>query len=131
MGFDDPDTGKTLPDHLGQIGEGTLNFLVSSVHFSAEEPRADNQQRHGNQYQQCQFQIDVGHETDGCGPQDERIIEGHQTHSHCHAYLLDVVGGVGHQIAGLRPVEIGRRQGLNVRQKLVAQTFLHPPRSSE
>ncbi len=45
--------------------------------------------------------------------------------------MQDVVGGMGHQVAGLGPVKIGRRQGLDMEKESVPYPLLYPPRGPD
>jgi hypothetical protein len=108
-----------------------LNRLVTAVHPAAEEARADGDQGHRNQNPAGQGRVDVGHEPNGGGAHDHGVVQGHQPHAGGHADLLNVVGGVGHQISGPRAVEIFGGKRLKVAEETVAKAFLHAPGSPQ
>ena len=47
-----------------------------------------------------QLDIDVGHKADGCSTQNNGIGKGHHAHAGGHSYVLNIIGGMGHEIAG-------------------------------
>ena len=126
VGLDDTDAGKALPHAFGKVGKGPLHRPIAQVHLFAEKTRTQNNKGHGNQHKGGEPKIDPGHETDGRSPQNDRIVDGHQPHPGGHPDLLNVIGGMRHQVTGSGFIEKGGRQGLGVVEESVAQPFFNP-----
>ena len=124
VGFDQADDDEALADDFRQMGERGLHRLVAAVHLAAENPRAHADQGHGDEDDGGEEGVDIGHESDGGGAHDQGVVQSHQSHAGRHADLLDVVGGVRHEVAGAGAVEVGGREGLKMAEKAVAQTLL-------
>ena len=77
-------------------------------------PGKKSYERHGQKGNQSQAGVDIEHEANCSGPQDEGIGEGHQPHASGQLYRLNVVGGVSHKVTGVCPVEVGKRESLQV-----------------
>ena len=70
------------------------------MHLFTEKTGSENDHRHGDKNKKRQLDIDIGHKADGCRTQNNSIGQGHHAHACGHSYVLNIVGGVGHQIAG-------------------------------
>ena len=94
------------------------------MHLPAEKSSSQDDERHRYQDKKRQTNINIGHEADGGGAQENGIVQRDHAHPGCHAYLLDVIGCPCHEITGLGFVEIGGREGFYMGKKLVAKAFL-------
>ena len=101
------------------------------MHLSGEKTGAENDQRHGNQNEQCQCCIDVRHESDRRDSQHDRIGQSHHTHAACHPDVLDVIGGMCHEFARFHCVEVGSREGLYMSEKLISKSLFHSSRRTD
>ena len=124
VGLDQADAGDTLTDRLRQIRERGLHRPVAAVHPAAEKARGDGDERHRDEDKAGQGGVDVDHEADGGRTHDHGVVQGHQAHAGGHADLLDVVRGVGHEVARAGAVEIGGGKGLQMVKQAVAQALL-------
>ncbi len=94
--------------------ERGLHLLKALIENFTDGPGKKSYEGHGQKGNQRQAGIDIEHETNRSGAQDESIGKGHQPHASGQLYCLNVVGGVSHKITGISPVEVGKRESLQV-----------------
>ncbi len=108
-----------------------MNFLEAFVENLTDSPGKKSNERHGQKGNQGQGAVYVEHEADCSSSQDNGVGEGHQTHTGGQLYSLDVVGGMSHEVAGTRPVEIGKRESLQVGKETITQSLLDVSRMAK
>ena len=69
--------------------------------------------------------MDICHESNGGGAHYDGIGQRHHAHPDTHADMLNVIGGMSHEIARFDMIKIRRGQGLQVKKKLISQSFFN------
>lgn len=130
--LDHPDTEKPLPDLFGEGGKSLLGRSVKEMYLFAQNFCGHHQKGHGDQGQGGERRVGPDHDGDTGSPQKNGIHHDHQSESEGHPYMVDIRGGVGHDIPGSGPVVISHIQGKYVGVKFVTDTpFQVPGRSHE
>lgn len=127
VGLDDPDAREPFPDDFRQIREGGLDGLVQVMHPPCEKPGCKYDNDHGHEDVQGEPDVDVGHETDGGGAENDGVDESHKAHPRGHSDTSDVVRGVSHEVSRSDPAEPAVGQGLKMSEEAVPKPFLHGP----
>ena len=131
-GLDDPDAGNRLLRLVRQGGEGLLPGQETLVHVLAEPDIPENDDDQRNQRHNRQPETDEADHADQHQHQHDGGVKGSDDrHAHQLADGAQVVGKVGHQVAGFMLVVPGHGKLFQVGEEAVSHIPLDHPGGSE
>ena len=130
VGLDDADAGDVLLHAVRHRRKRLLHAAEALPRDGAEpEDQREQERESGSRARQRQAQVHArAHLEDGERAREQARAGQRKARAERHADGVDVVDGVGHEVARLLVVEEVRAQGLQVRKERVAQPHLHPAR---
>jgi hypothetical protein len=127
IGADDADTREVFLGHGAHLRELRLDPLESPVDGRAEQLHRHRDDRQRGHRHHRQPGVDRGHQQDRHDKRERRLRGIHDRRPRHHAHGIEVVGRARHQVASAVGLVEGRRQGLQVCEKRLAQVVLHVP----
>ena len=125
-GFDDPDAADGLLDLVRQVGKGPLFGEEFPVHDLAVEIIPIHNQQQGDHRHQGQAHVHIKNHLPQHHDQHHRGVKGRDDGgAHQHPHGLQVVGEMGHEVAGLVLVEIAQGQCLQMGEHLPLHVLLN------
>ncbi|MNM92084.1 hypothetical protein D3C81_1044050 [compost metagenome] len=127
IGLEHPHPGEGLLGLVVEPGEGPLRRLELLVDLGTKAVHEEGHHRQRQQGEQGQLPgVLAAHDGEHQDPDDEGVHQGQYPLSGRHLHRLDVVGGMGHQIAGaVALIEIRAHAG-EVGKEAVAQHIGEP-----